>query len=81
MQTLLVLLIVMLAAIYSVWRLLPGGVRQRLHRWLIRRPDPVSQRLALLTPEPGGHCADCGARARCPARARSPSGSMPESRR
>lgn len=68
MQGLLVALIVLLAALYSAWRLLPGGARLAVHRWLIRRRDPLSQRLALLSPQPGGHCSDCGARGRCPAR-------------
>lgn len=67
MQTIITALIVVAAALYSLWRLAPGGVRTALHRWLIRRPDPLSQRLALLSPEPGSHCSDCGARSRCPA--------------
>lgn len=70
-ETLLVVLIVAYAAIYSVWNLSPASVRQQAISAFARRCGndraqamvPGLQRAAA---KPTGACADCGARSQCP---------------
>ena len=71
MEHLLVGLIVCVAAVYSLWYLMPVNERQRLAAALAKRC--IRSQARALTPaleraaaQPTGACAGCGARGKCP---------------
>jgi hypothetical protein len=71
LESILVALIVAVAALYSAWQLTPASLRRRLAQAFAKRCGQT--RVGSLAPvltraasRPSGACSDCGARGKCP---------------
>ena len=67
-EQLSVVLIVVVAALYSLWQIAPAGLRLAALRklGLCERPAGIPSAIERAARVPSGACAGCGARGRCP---------------